>query len=68
MLKHVLKSYLNGDISELDVELWANLVESREDISATPIVRQAIFELANPDLEGKLTHETAERLIGRLKS
>jgi hypothetical protein len=63
LAKHVLALYLSGEIGVAEVEHWANLVESREDISATPNVRQVIFTLANPALEGLLNPESAAHLI-----
>lgn len=64
----ILKRYLNGELTEQQVEDWANLVETREDITFgihedENVVVEAIHDLANPALEGALTHEGARKLI-----
>ena len=64
----ILQRYLNGELDEQQVEDWANLVEIREDITFgvhedEKAVMEAIHDLANPVLEGALTHERAKKLI-----
>ena len=68
----ILNRYLNGNLTEQQIENWANLVEMREDITfgATEDeerVIDAIHELANPALEGALTHASAKQIILRLQ-
>lgn len=59
--KGVLKRYLDGELSEDDVNGWANLIEMREDIKLDAthedLLKELIFELANPEINGKLTEE-----------
>jgi hypothetical protein len=63
----VLTSYVNGALTAKEVETWADLVESREDISFDPKseewLRQAIYELANPLLTQPLDLARAKALI-----
>jgi len=61
----VLHRYSAGKVSGDEVEIWANLLECREDIEFEPDAAQAIFDLANPDLQGQLT-EVAPALLSRL--
>jgi hypothetical protein len=68
----ILQRYLNGLLSEKQVEDWANLVETREDITFglhkdENSVMDAIHLLANPAMEGALTPESAKSLINKLK-
>ena len=53
-----------------EVETWANAIEGREDIGldegSQELLKEAIFELANPELQGALTDKTAQRWIERL--
>jgi hypothetical protein len=56
----ILKRYLAGDLSASDVENWANLVESRDDIDYSAYSEE-IHVLANPVLEGPITREVAMR-------
>jgi len=61
--KGVLKRYLEGELSEDDVNGWANLIEMREDVKLDSthedLLKELIFELANPEINGKLTEERA---------
>jgi hypothetical protein len=63
----VLASYVKGTLSANEVETWADLVESREDISFDPKsedwLRKAIYELANPLLTQPLDLARAKALI-----
>lgn len=58
ILKCVLQRYIAGAVSEGNLEDWANALEGREDIKyANPkkdIVKEIIYELANPTLVGKV--------------
>jgi hypothetical protein len=49
VILNVLHKYLNDEISSDDIEEWANLIESREDIGfINNKIQEIIFELANP--------------------
>ncbi|MDD9899924.1 MAG: hypothetical protein OXT65_02990 [Alphaproteobacteria bacterium] len=69
----ILERYLDGRLTEQQVEDWANLVEAREDITFgvqeedEDMVTAAIHDLANPALEGNITHESAKKLVSRLR-
>jgi hypothetical protein len=65
----VLNRFVSGDLSQFDVESWANAIESREDIEYEPghekLLNDMIFQLANPYLSAPLTTEIAQRFIRR---
>jgi hypothetical protein len=61
----VLQRYLKGEVQDADVEEWANMVEGRDDVDFEPMTNAAIFDLANPVLQGPLT-EVATALLARL--
>src|SRR4051812_46160541 len=56
---NVLDRYLASKIDSKELEIWANLVESRDDIKFESInedlLKDFIFSLANPVLEGQFT-------------
>jgi hypothetical protein len=56
---------LKGEVQDADVEEWANMVEGRDDVDFEPMTNAAIFDLANPVLQGPLT-EVATALLARL--
>jgi len=69
----ILRRYLAGELSEAQVEDWANLVELREDITYgiqddNEVIIDAINDLANPVLEGNLMPESAKALIEDLRT
>ena len=64
----ILDRFLAGDISDADVEAWANAIECREDIGfpqPSPVA-EAIWELANPLLTRPLTRQSAGELVATL--
>lgn len=69
---HALESFLGGTLSERDIENWANAIESREDIGRDPAMKStlddAIFDLANPTIQGLLTRAAAAKWIASLRS
>ena len=57
-LLDVLARWQRGELSAQEVEDWANLVEVRDDLNhdpADPAVAAAVFDLANPELQGPLS-------------
>ena len=53
----ILKRWQTGDLTNEEVEGWAQLVEVRDDLDhdpADPAVFEAVFDLANPFLQGPL--------------
>lgn len=67
----VLKRYLAGEWSAADVEQWADLLEVRDDVGLEPgfedQIKEALFDLANPDIQGRLDHRAAKRILARLE-
>ena len=61
----VLVRWQRGELEPEAVEGWANLVELRDGLDLEPAVADAVFDLANPALQGPL-HEIGPRLIGQL--
>jgi hypothetical protein len=53
---------LKNELSEKEIEDWANLVECREDIELDDVL-DVISILANPLLKGVLTQDRAKKLI-----
>lgn len=68
---NVLTRYLRGELNEQQIEDWANLIESREDVSlegdSRDILESSIYELANPYLTQPLTKERALRLSQQME-
>jgi hypothetical protein len=66
----VLQRYLSDQLTAGDIEEWANLIESREDIGFDPHhsgpLADFVFDAANPDLDGEITLEWARIWIERL--
>lgn len=53
----VLRRWEAGEVNAQEVEDWANLVEVRDDLDhdlANAAVASAVFDLANPELQGPL--------------
>ena len=69
---NVLARYLRSEISEVDIETWANLIEGRDDVefdqSFEALVRDVLHELANPTLIHPLDPARARHLVDMLKS
>jgi hypothetical protein len=66
----VLERWQRGELDASEVEEWANLVEVRDDLDhdpADPAVADAMFDLANPELQGPL-HEVGPALTEKLKA
>lgn len=68
----VLDRYACNRFSAEEVECWANLIECREDIdyeeAYSEKLAEAIYQLANPVLEGPLTSKKIQSIIDSLKS
>jgi hypothetical protein len=62
-MKRVLDMYLRGELTNSEVEEWADAIESRDDIGyGSPTdhrLKQLVFKLANPLLTEKITPATA---------
>ena len=59
----MLRQFLSGEISDLNISDWADAVEGRDDIGFDDgdedILTDVIYELANPELTRPLSPETA---------
>ena len=66
----VMHRFLSGEISPSELERWADAVEGREDIGLEPgsagILRDFIFEVANPSLSGPITSYSIQSWLSRL--
>jgi hypothetical protein len=71
-LASVLERVRHGEISFVDLEEWANMIELREDISfektATEKLESIIFELANPALTQQMSEKRISELVDFLDS
>ena len=69
-LVSVLQRYLDGDLSEIDIETWANHVEGREDVQIDlgeeQEIENILYELANPVLTQSLDQTRAKALLAEL--
>ena len=66
-IKSVLVRYINDSIDIKTLTKWANMIEGREDIrydeSCFKDVKQLVFDLANPDLQGAFNKELAKEWL-----
>jgi hypothetical protein len=64
-LASVLRRYRDNELSSGDVEIWANAIEGRDDISYEPssTTGRMLHQLANPHLAAPLTPERAAQLL-----
>lgn len=63
----VLNKALSGYITLKDLEEWANLIECRDDIGFKDNeIQNIIFDLANPEINGKITKESILQIIKKL--
>jgi hypothetical protein len=69
-LCHALERYLDGTLSAIDVETWANLIETREDIyfdaDYSTLIDDVLHELANPTLTQSLDSTRSAELLDLL--
>ena len=64
----VMHRYLNDELSDLELEDWANVIECREDIDfESELIRDYIFELANPSINGKIEKEKVTKMASSLE-
>jgi len=66
ILIDVLTRCLNKEIDIDDLELWANVIESRDDINCAEY-EGVIYALSNSELMGELSHKKLEQLLALLK-
>ncbi|KTF12183.1 hypothetical protein [Pseudoalteromonas sp. H105] len=65
-LLDVLKRCLAGEIDLDDLELWANVIESRSDIDYSA-VEGVIYALSNSEQMGELDKDKVAKLVKLLK-
>ena len=58
----VLQRVIDGEIDIDELELWANVVESRQDIDESA-VEGAIYALSNNEQMGELSTSTLKKLL-----
>ena len=67
----MLRRQVSGQLRSDDLREWAEMVESREDVGfehgCENVVHQAIFELANPDINRQLDGDAVLDWIARLE-
>ncbi|MBW8308622.1 MAG: hypothetical protein K0M45_03105 [Candidatus Paracaedibacteraceae bacterium] len=68
-IEFILKKFIENLLPLEEVVKWANLIEGRDGIGGMDdvLVKDIIYELANPDLHGLLTKDRAKALIKALK-
>jgi hypothetical protein len=70
-LVRIAERYLKGDLLANNIELWANLLEGRDDISFESGYEKElsnfVYELANPLLVGSLDGKRATEIIDLLQ-
>ncbi|TMO77243.1 hypothetical protein CWC16_09860 [Pseudoalteromonas sp. S3776] len=66
ILIHVLTRCVNNEIELDDLELWANVVDSRDDIDSGEY-EGVIFALSNSEQMGELDRQKLEKLLALLK-
>ena len=68
----IIERCLKNELTFDQISEWSNLIEGREDIGfhskEAPVVKQIIFELANPEIEGVLSIERLELIKQKLGS
>ncbi len=69
-IKRVLQAYAEGRCGEDFVERWADAVEGRDDIGYELMhnlrMKEILFQLSNPDIEGRLTKAAARNLLQKI--
>ncbi|PIR34622.1 MAG: hypothetical protein COV36_00440 [Alphaproteobacteria bacterium CG11_big_fil_rev_8_21_14_0_20_44_7] len=67
----VLREFISGKISSDQINLWANTIEGRDDIGFEndfyDLLKDIIFELANPELEGEITIHKVRAILKSLE-
>jgi hypothetical protein len=66
VLINVLTRCLNKEIDIDDLELWANVIESRDDINCAEH-EGVIYALSNSEQMGELTHQKLAQLLKLLQ-
>jgi hypothetical protein len=67
VLIDVLERCLNNEIDLDDLELWANVIESRDDIDCSEH-EGVIYALSNSEQMGELSHKKLAQLVTLVKT
>jgi hypothetical protein len=63
-IKEVFDNYLNENISNEELDDWANAIEMREDIGfGSDKIKEIIFNIANPILTESISKQKIEQYI-----
>jgi len=63
----ILKKSINNEIDFETLTSWANAIECRDDLEFTnEKMQEIIFELANPEINGKITKDRLNEIIFEL--
>ena len=63
----ILSKSINGEIEIDEIVNWSNAIESREDVSfESNEIQEVIFELANPEINGKITKDRLLQIINEV--
>ena len=63
-VENLIKAYLSGELSAIELDYLANALDLSEDADyATKAVREAVFALSTPEINGRLS---ADHLTGLL--
>jgi hypothetical protein len=67
----LLERYLNGSVRQADLEKWAETIEGRDDVGydvkEEELLREIVFELANPLLTQQIDNEKAREWREKLR-
>jgi hypothetical protein len=67
-LSNILKRAIDNIITYNELEDWANAIECRDDLNfADDKLQEIIVELANPELNEKITTERLQEIVGTLE-
>lgn len=66
----ILQQFIDSQLSQQDVEAWANAIEGRDDIAYEgnhkDAINDVIFSMANPELTESMSIKFANELIDKL--
>jgi hypothetical protein len=69
-IRSVIERFVKGQLSDHDVENWADMIEGRDDIAYdeknVDTIKQLVFRLANPVLSGGLDRTKGRDLLRKL--
>lgn len=60
----IVRKYLDGELNEVAVERWANMIECREDLDVEKSeLDDVIYKLANPEINDPISRQLCEKII-----